>query len=171
MSTAITAAEKVDGFTRRSMRKAQKQKRSQGSSQFRSQSSQAELFPLPQLKGKFPATRGAAPRLAWGYRCRGGRVTFPGLSRVGGWWSPVVSFWRLLRAAITLGEKHFPRSFPPFNLLFCQRKKKGRQLFLSNALSDGVLPKHFVVFTCFENLALDTIKRSCLKVSAFSHFF
>lgn len=125
MSTAITAAEKVDGFTRRSMRKAQKQKRSQGSSQFRSQSSQAELFPLPQLKGKFPATRGAAPRLAWGYRCRGGRVTFPGLSRVGGWWSPVVSFWRLLRAAITLGEKHFPRSFPPFNLLFCQRKKKG----------------------------------------------
>ncbi|KAM3852238.1 serine/threonine-protein phosphatase 2A 56 kDa regulatory subunit alpha isoform [Vipera latastei] len=50
MSTAITAAEKVDGFTRRSMRKAQKQKRSQGSSQFRSQSSQAELSPLPQLK-------------------------------------------------------------------------------------------------------------------------
>ncbi|KAL7987350.1 hypothetical protein Chor_006269 [Crotalus horridus] len=50
MSTAITAAEKVDGFTRRSVRKAQKQKRSQGSSQFRSQSSQLELFPLPQLK-------------------------------------------------------------------------------------------------------------------------
>ncbi|KAM6459674.1 serine/threonine-protein phosphatase 2A 56 kDa regulatory subunit alpha isoform 1-T1 [Liasis olivaceus] len=50
MSTAITAAEKVDGFTRRSVRKAQKQKRSQGSSQFRSQSSQVELFPLPQLK-------------------------------------------------------------------------------------------------------------------------
>ncbi|XP_032073051.1 serine/threonine-protein phosphatase 2A 56 kDa regulatory subunit alpha isoform isoform X2 [Thamnophis elegans] len=50
MSTAITAAEKVDGFTRRSVRKAQKQKRSQGSSQFRCQSSQVELFPLPQLK-------------------------------------------------------------------------------------------------------------------------
>ncbi|XP_026551569.1 serine/threonine-protein phosphatase 2A 56 kDa regulatory subunit alpha isoform isoform X1 [Pseudonaja textilis] len=50
MSTAITAAEKVDGFTRRSVRKAQKQKRSQGSSQFRSQGSQVELFPLPQLK-------------------------------------------------------------------------------------------------------------------------
>lgn len=32
------------------MRKAQKQKRSQGSSQFRSQGSQAELSPLPQLK-------------------------------------------------------------------------------------------------------------------------
>ncbi|ETE68296.1 Serine/threonine-protein phosphatase 2A 56 kDa regulatory subunit alpha isoform, partial [Ophiophagus hannah] len=50
MSTAITAAEKVDGFTRRSVRKAQKQKRSQGSSQFRSQCSQVELFSLPQLK-------------------------------------------------------------------------------------------------------------------------
>uniref|UniRef100_A0A8C9FCW7 Uncharacterized protein n=1 Tax=Pavo cristatus TaxID=9049 RepID=A0A8C9FCW7_PAVCR len=42
---------KVDGFTRKSVRKAQRQKRSQGSSQFRSQSSQVELSPLPQLKG------------------------------------------------------------------------------------------------------------------------
>uniref|UniRef100_A0A452V5S4 Serine/threonine-protein phosphatase 2A 56 kDa regulatory subunit n=1 Tax=Ursus maritimus TaxID=29073 RepID=A0A452V5S4_URSMA len=41
---------KVDGFTRKSVRKAQRQKRSQGSSQFRSQGSQAELHPLPQLK-------------------------------------------------------------------------------------------------------------------------
>ncbi|XP_075781266.1 serine/threonine-protein phosphatase 2A 56 kDa regulatory subunit alpha isoform isoform X2 [Pelodiscus sinensis] len=50
MSAAISAAEKVDGFTRKSVRKAQRQKRSQGSSQFRSQSSQVELLPLPQLK-------------------------------------------------------------------------------------------------------------------------
>uniref|UniRef100_A0A452V5S0 Serine/threonine-protein phosphatase 2A 56 kDa regulatory subunit n=1 Tax=Ursus maritimus TaxID=29073 RepID=A0A452V5S0_URSMA len=42
--------DKVDGFTRKSVRKAQRQKRSQGSSQFRSQGSQAELHPLPQLK-------------------------------------------------------------------------------------------------------------------------
>ncbi|EMP37438.1 Serine/threonine-protein phosphatase 2A 56 kDa regulatory subunit alpha isoform [Chelonia mydas] len=52
MSAAISAAEKVDGFTRKSVRKAQRQKRSQGSSQFRSQSSQVELSPLPQLKAK-----------------------------------------------------------------------------------------------------------------------
>ncbi|OXB72431.1 UNVERIFIED_CONTAM: hypothetical protein H355_006485 [Colinus virginianus] len=52
MSAAISAAEKVDGFTRKSVRKAQRQKRSQGSSQFRSQSSQVELSPLPQLKVK-----------------------------------------------------------------------------------------------------------------------
>ncbi|XP_014806118.1 PREDICTED: serine/threonine-protein phosphatase 2A 56 kDa regulatory subunit alpha isoform [Calidris pugnax] len=50
MSAAISAAEKVDGFTRKSVRKAQRQKRSQGSSQFRSQGSQVELSPLPQLK-------------------------------------------------------------------------------------------------------------------------
>ncbi|XP_064333237.1 serine/threonine-protein phosphatase 2A 56 kDa regulatory subunit alpha isoform isoform X2 [Camelus dromedarius] len=49
-SAAISAAEKVDGFTRKSVRKAQRQKRSQGSSQFRSQGSQPELHPLPQLK-------------------------------------------------------------------------------------------------------------------------
>lgn len=123
MSTAITAAEKVDGFTRRSVRKAQKQKRSQGSSQFRSQSSQVELFPLPQLKGNSPAARGAEARLAWGYRCRGGRVTFPGLSRVGGWWSPVVSFW-LLRASITLGEKLL-RALSHLLISFSVKKKKG----------------------------------------------
>lgn len=41
----------MDGFTRRSVRcKAQKQKRSQGSSQFRSQGTLVELLPLPQLK-------------------------------------------------------------------------------------------------------------------------
>ncbi|KAF6075535.1 protein phosphatase 2 regulatory subunit B'alpha [Phyllostomus discolor] len=49
-SAAISASEKVDGFTRKSVRKALRQKRSQGSSQFRSQGSQAELHPLPQLK-------------------------------------------------------------------------------------------------------------------------
>uniref|UniRef100_A0A667XJ11 Serine/threonine protein phosphatase 2A regulatory subunit n=1 Tax=Myripristis murdjan TaxID=586833 RepID=A0A667XJ11_9TELE len=48
--SAISASEKVDGFTRKSMRKAQKQKKSQGSSQFRTQSSLVELSPLPQLK-------------------------------------------------------------------------------------------------------------------------
>ncbi|KAL0965029.1 hypothetical protein UPYG_G00275860 [Umbra pygmaea] len=47
--SAISAAEKVDGFTRKSMRKAQKQKKSQGSSQFRTQPL-TELSPLPQLK-------------------------------------------------------------------------------------------------------------------------
>lgn len=57
-SAAISASEKVDGFTRKSVRKAQRQKRSQGSSQFRSQGSQAELHPLPQLKGNL---RGCGP--------------------------------------------------------------------------------------------------------------
>lgn len=47
---AISAAEKVDGFTRRSVRRAQRHKRSQSSSQFRGQGSAAELQPLPQLK-------------------------------------------------------------------------------------------------------------------------
>lgn len=65
MSAAISAAEKVDGFTRKSVRKAQRQKRSQGSSQFRSQSSQVELSPLPQLKGTAvpprPRSRTGAP--------------------------------------------------------------------------------------------------------------
>lgn len=65
MSAAISAAEKVDGFTRKSVRKAQRQKRSQGSSQFRSQSSQVELSPLPQLKGTAvpprPCSRTGAP--------------------------------------------------------------------------------------------------------------
>uniref|UniRef100_A0A4W4G880 Serine/threonine protein phosphatase 2A regulatory subunit n=1 Tax=Electrophorus electricus TaxID=8005 RepID=A0A4W4G880_ELEEL len=48
--SAISATEKVDGFTRKSMRKAQKQRKSQGSSQFRTQSSLVELSPLPHLK-------------------------------------------------------------------------------------------------------------------------
>ncbi|XP_035277793.1 serine/threonine-protein phosphatase 2A 56 kDa regulatory subunit alpha isoform [Anguilla rostrata] len=48
--SAISASEKVDGFTRKSVRKAQRQRRSQGSSQFRTQSSLVELSPLPQLK-------------------------------------------------------------------------------------------------------------------------
>ncbi|KAL4630561.1 serine/threonine-protein phosphatase 2A 56 kDa regulatory subunit alpha isoform [Arapaima gigas] len=50
MSAAISASEKVDGFTRKSVRKAQKQRRSHGSSQFRAQSSLVELSPLPLLK-------------------------------------------------------------------------------------------------------------------------
>lgn len=53
-SAAISASEKVDGFTRKSVRKALRQKRSQGSSQFRSQGSPVELQPLPQLKGESP---------------------------------------------------------------------------------------------------------------------
>ncbi|KAK0136451.1 Serine/threonine-protein phosphatase 2A regulatory subunit alpha isoform [Merluccius polli] len=48
--SAISASEKVDGFTRKSMRKAQKQRKSQGSSQFRTQTALVELSPLPQLK-------------------------------------------------------------------------------------------------------------------------
>lgn len=56
-SAAISASEKVDGFTRKSVRKAQRQKRSQGSSQFRSQGSQPELHPLPQLKGNLRGRR------------------------------------------------------------------------------------------------------------------
>ncbi|KAG7509452.1 serine serine/threonine-protein phosphatase 2A 56 kDa regulatory subunit alpha isoform isoform X1 [Solea senegalensis] len=48
--SAISASEKVDGFTRKSMRKAQRQRRSQGSSQYRTHSVPVELSPLPQLK-------------------------------------------------------------------------------------------------------------------------
>lgn len=48
--SAISASEKVDGFTRKSMRKAQKQRKSQGSSQYRTQTAPVELSPLPQLK-------------------------------------------------------------------------------------------------------------------------
>ncbi|CAJ1076965.1 serine/threonine-protein phosphatase 2A 56 kDa regulatory subunit alpha isoform [Xyrichtys novacula] len=48
--SSISAAEKVDGFTRKSMRKAQRQRRSQGSSQFRTQSAAVELSSLPPLK-------------------------------------------------------------------------------------------------------------------------
>ncbi|XP_068964856.1 serine/threonine-protein phosphatase 2A 56 kDa regulatory subunit alpha isoform isoform X1 [Petaurus breviceps papuanus] len=49
-SAAISASEKVDGFTRKSVRKALRQKRAQGSSQFRCQSNLPELQPLPHLK-------------------------------------------------------------------------------------------------------------------------
>uniref|UniRef100_A0A7D9N0E7 Serine/threonine protein phosphatase 2A regulatory subunit n=1 Tax=Xenopus tropicalis TaxID=8364 RepID=A0A7D9N0E7_XENTR len=48
--SAISAAEKVDGFTRKSVRKAQRRGRSQGSSQFRGQGPPVELSPLPPLK-------------------------------------------------------------------------------------------------------------------------
>ncbi|RXM93908.1 Serine/threonine-protein phosphatase 2A 56 kDa regulatory subunit beta isoform [Acipenser ruthenus] len=46
---SVPNAEKVDGFPRRSMRRA-RQRRSHSSSQFRYQSSQVELTPLPLLK-------------------------------------------------------------------------------------------------------------------------
>ncbi|XP_059841850.1 serine/threonine-protein phosphatase 2A 56 kDa regulatory subunit alpha isoform [Mobula hypostoma] len=49
-TAVVTAAEKVDGFTRKSVRKAARQKRSQGSSQFRSRSSPVEIQLLPPLK-------------------------------------------------------------------------------------------------------------------------
>lgn len=64
-SAAISASEKVDGFTRKSVRKAQRQKRSQGSSQFRSQGSQAELHPLPQLKGNLRGRSPGSERRGW----------------------------------------------------------------------------------------------------------
>ena len=54
MSSAATTSpsvDKVDGFSRKSVRKA-KQKRSQSSSQFRSQGKPIELTPLPLLTGK-----------------------------------------------------------------------------------------------------------------------
>lgn len=54
MSSAATSppsVDKVDGFSRKSVRKV-KQKRSQSSSQFRSQGKPIELTPLPLLKGK-----------------------------------------------------------------------------------------------------------------------
>ncbi|GAA6069061.1 serine/threonine-protein phosphatase 2A 56 kDa regulatory subunit epsilon isoform isoform X1 [Tachysurus ichikawai] len=54
MSSAATSppsVDKVDGFSRKSVRKA-KQKRSQSSSQFRSQGKPIELIPLPLLKGQ-----------------------------------------------------------------------------------------------------------------------
>uniref|UniRef100_A0AAY4A6H8 Serine/threonine protein phosphatase 2A regulatory subunit n=1 Tax=Denticeps clupeoides TaxID=299321 RepID=A0AAY4A6H8_9TELE len=46
---SVPTAEKIDGFPRRSMRRA-RQRRSHSSSQFRYQSSQIELTPLPLLK-------------------------------------------------------------------------------------------------------------------------
>uniref|UniRef100_A0A7N4PSL0 Uncharacterized protein n=1 Tax=Sarcophilus harrisii TaxID=9305 RepID=A0A7N4PSL0_SARHA len=52
MSSAPTtppSVDKVDGFSRKSVRKA-RQKRSQSSSQFRSQGKPIELTPLPLLK-------------------------------------------------------------------------------------------------------------------------
>ena len=54
MSSAPTtppSVDKVEGFSRKSVRKA-RQKRSQSSSQFRSQGKPIELTPLPLLKGK-----------------------------------------------------------------------------------------------------------------------
>uniref|UniRef100_A0A8C6UDM5 Serine/threonine protein phosphatase 2A regulatory subunit n=1 Tax=Neogobius melanostomus TaxID=47308 RepID=A0A8C6UDM5_9GOBI len=49
LSACTSPASKVDGFPRRSMRRA-RQRRSHSSSQFRYQSSQVELTPLPLLK-------------------------------------------------------------------------------------------------------------------------
>lgn len=56
MSSAATtppSVDKVDGFSRKSVRKA-KQKRAQSSSQFRSQDKPIELVQLPLLKGIKP---------------------------------------------------------------------------------------------------------------------
>ncbi|CAL9691856.1 unnamed protein product [Knipowitschia caucasica] len=52
MSAAISASEKVDGFPWKSVRKAQRQRRSQGSSQYRAHATvpPVELSPLPPLK-------------------------------------------------------------------------------------------------------------------------
>ncbi len=53
--SAISASEKVDGFTRKSVRKAQKQKGCQGSSQLTASGSRPaapEISALPQLRGK-----------------------------------------------------------------------------------------------------------------------
>uniref|UniRef100_V9KWM8 Serine/threonine protein phosphatase 2A regulatory subunit n=1 Tax=Callorhinchus milii TaxID=7868 RepID=V9KWM8_CALMI len=49
VTSPVSAAEKVDGFSRRSVRRA-RPRRSHGSSQFRYQSSRVELSPLPPLK-------------------------------------------------------------------------------------------------------------------------
>lgn len=52
-ATALPSVDKVDGFSRKSVRKA-KQKRAQSSSQFRSQDKPIELVQLPLLKGIKP---------------------------------------------------------------------------------------------------------------------
>lgn len=59
---SVPNAEKIDGFPRRSMRRA-RQRRSHSSSQFRYQSSQVELTPLPLLKGRCPSPAVQAHRL------------------------------------------------------------------------------------------------------------
>lgn len=173
MSTAITAAEKVDGFTRRSVRKAQKQKRSQGSSQFRSQSSQVELFPLPQLKGTFPRLHEASRR-AWPEATGAlvvGRVAFPGLSRVGGRFLAeprsllsAPSLPSLLFRVHTWTETTSPRSFSPFNLLSCQGKKKGggeeKQPFLSTFCRTALALTFHYFSLVSRTFALDRIERS-----------
>uniref|UniRef100_A0A8C4PWN0 Serine/threonine protein phosphatase 2A regulatory subunit n=1 Tax=Eptatretus burgeri TaxID=7764 RepID=A0A8C4PWN0_EPTBU len=51
MMAATTAAEKVDGFSRKALHRASRQRRSQGSSQFHTHT-QVELTPLPLLKGE-----------------------------------------------------------------------------------------------------------------------
>lgn len=63
--SAISASEKVDGFTRKSVRKAQRQRRSQGSSQYRTQSVPVELSPLPQLKGTVRGWRSLPLKIGW----------------------------------------------------------------------------------------------------------
>uniref|UniRef100_UPI00398EECD9 serine/threonine-protein phosphatase 2A 56 kDa regulatory subunit beta isoform n=1 Tax=Pristiophorus japonicus TaxID=55135 RepID=UPI00398EECD9 len=60
VTSPVTAAEKVDGFSRKSVRRA-RQRRSHGSSQFRYQSSQVELTPLALLKGKESGLEGFNP--------------------------------------------------------------------------------------------------------------
>lgn len=55
--SAVSATEKVDGFTRRSVKKAQKQRKSPSSSRFRSHSSSGELSALPQLRANVHGKR------------------------------------------------------------------------------------------------------------------
>ncbi|EDL36487.1 protein phosphatase 2, regulatory subunit B (B56), epsilon isoform, partial [Mus musculus] len=65
MSSAPTtppSVDKVDGFSRKSVRKA-RQKRSQSSSQFRSQGKPIELTPLPLLKGETHVPTSEQPEL------------------------------------------------------------------------------------------------------------
>lgn len=92
MSSAATTSpsvDKVDGFSRKSVRKA-KQKRSQSSSQFRSQGKPIELTPLPLLKGKTGGSmcvgvgecdclRGPLTHLNW--------IFWLGYLDIGGFWS------------------------------------------------------------------------------------
>ncbi|XP_047657588.1 serine/threonine-protein phosphatase 2A 56 kDa regulatory subunit alpha isoform isoform X2 [Tachysurus fulvidraco] len=54
--SAVSATEKVDGFTRRSVKKAQKQRKSPSSSRFRSHSTSGELSALPQLRANVHET-------------------------------------------------------------------------------------------------------------------
>uniref|UniRef100_A0A8C9LHX8 Uncharacterized protein n=1 Tax=Piliocolobus tephrosceles TaxID=591936 RepID=A0A8C9LHX8_9PRIM len=72
----VPPPDKVDGFSRRSLRRA-RPRRSHSSSQFRYQSNQQELTPLPLLKGELAAghqgnraPEGTSRAVGWGGRQR-----------------------------------------------------------------------------------------------------